>query len=193
MSTYPGDQERDPSREDDEATRPVGWQQPEPPRGWDAPGPQQGSSWDAPPPSPYGQPSQQGYQQPSQQGYQPPPYAAPSYATQPPMGLPVAKPDHPQATLALVLGLVGLAGGLATCGLLFLTSPFAWVIGRRAVREIEASGGQLGGEGSARAGFVTGVIGSILLVLALVAVALYIAFVVWAISSSGSSSDYGNV
>lgn len=187
MSNYPGDEGRDPSREDDEATRPVGWQQPEPSRGWDAPGPQQESSWDTPPPSPYGQPSQQAYQQP-------PPYAAPSpYAPQPPMGFPVAKPDHPQATLALVLGIVGLAGGLATCGLLFLTSPFAWVVGRRAVREIEASGGQLGGEGSARAGFVTGVIGSILLVLALIAVALYIAFVVWAISSSGSSSDYGNV
>lgn len=189
MSGYPGDEERDPSRSDDEATRPLGWQQPEPSRGWDAP-----------PPSPYGQPQpappsyeQPSYQQPSYQ--QPPPYAAPSpYAQQPPpMGLPVAKPDHPQATLALVLGIVGLAGGLATCGLLFLTSPFAWVIGRRAVREIEASGGQLGGEGSARAGLVTGVIGSVLLALALVAVALYIAFVVWAISSSGTSSDYGNV
>lgn len=187
MSGYPGDEERDPSRGDDEATRPLGWQQPEPPRGWDAP-----------PPSPYAQPrpsyDQPSYDQPSYE--QPPPYAAPSAYSQqppPPMGFPVAKPDHPQATLALVLGIVGLAGGLATCGLLFLTSPFAWVIGRRAVREIEASGGQLGGEGSARAGLVTGVIGSVLLALALVAVALYAAFVVWAISSSGSSSDYGNV
>lgn len=189
MSTYPGDGGRDEPRE--ETTQPLsGWQQPEPQRGWDAP-----SSSDRPSPHPSDASTPYGQQPPPTQGQptQGQPYAAPYAPGGPPPGFPMSRPDHPQATLALVLGLVGLAGGLATCGLLFLVSPFAWVIGRRSTREIAASGGHYGGEGSARAGYVTGVIGTIFLVLAIVAVVIYILVVIAVIGSSGTTSDYGNV
>jgi hypothetical protein len=78
--------------------------------------------------------------------------STPSYAP-PPAG---SAPDHPQATLALVLGILGLV----LCGIL---APFAWVIGGRAVRDIDASGGAVGGRGSANAGRILGIVGSILL------------------------------
>ena len=79
-------------------------------------------------------------------------------------------PDHPNATTALVLGIVGMV----VCG--GLLSPFAWVIGRKAVREIDASQGTLGGRGSAQAGYILGVIGSVMLVLAVVLVVAYLLF-----------------
>ena len=79
-------------------------------------------------------------------------------------------PEHPNATTALVLGIVGMV----VCG--GLLSPFAWVIGRKAVREIDASHGALGGRGSAQAGYVLGVIGSVMLVLAVVLVVAYLLF-----------------
>jgi hypothetical protein len=62
---------------------------------------------------------------------------------------------HGPATTSLVLGILSLA----VAG--FLTGIPAMVIGRRAGREIDASGGRLGGRGSATAGFVTGLIGTI--------------------------------
>lgn len=119
------------------------------------------------PPPPYPQP-------PSTQ----PPYGMPGYGTAPypqqygasgygPPPYPPQPPSHPRATTALVLGIVALVGGTA-CLLPILLAPFAWVIGRNAVREIDASHGQLGGRGSAQAGTVLGIIGTVLLVLGIV-------------------------
>jgi hypothetical protein len=79
--------------------------------------------------------------------------------------------DHPQATTVLVLGIVGLVGGVFF-GLPFVVSPVAWVMGRRALREIDASGGALGGRSNAQAGYVLGIIGTVLLALAVVALIL---------------------
>jgi len=81
-----------------------------------------------------------------------------------------APQEHPQATTAMVLGILGLA----TCTAL---SPFAWRIGKRAVSEIDASNGQLGGRGPAQAGYVMGLVGTIL--LGLVVGALVVILVVW--------------
>ena len=78
---------------------------------------------------------------------------------------PVYAPDHPRSTTALVLGILSLV----LCGLL---GPFAWVIGKRTVDEIDSSGGQYGGRGTAQAGYVMGVIGTILLALGLLALVL---------------------
>ena len=75
----------------------------------------------------------------------------------PPAGAP---PNHPRATLALVLGVVGVFCGIA--------APFALFIGRKAVTDIDASGGQMGGRGLAQAGFILGIIGTVLLVIGLV-------------------------
>jgi uncharacterized membrane protein YjgN (DUF898 family) len=88
--------------------------------------------------------------------------------TQPPMqaqpySLP---PNHPQATTALVLGILGLV----VCGVI---APFAWSIGRDAVQEIDASGGQWGGRSEANAGRLLGMIGTILLLAGLAMLILF--------------------
>ena len=67
--------------------------------------------------------------------------------------------DHPRATIALVLGILGIV----TCQ---VVAPFALVIGRRAVKEIDASNGAIGGRGLAQAGYILGIIGTVLLGLA---------------------------
>ena len=90
----------------------------------------------------------------------PPPYAPPvqgGYGQQP--------ENHPNATTALVLGIVGVI----CCS---LTAPFAWVMGKKAMDEIDASGGRIGGRGNAQAGYVLGIVGTILLVLGIVVVAI---------------------
>jgi hypothetical protein len=132
------------------------------------------------PTAPYGQPPQYGQAGPPQYGQPgPPAYGQPQYAPQP--GYPVAyAPDHPRATTALVLGILGVV-------LCQLVAPFAWVIGRRTVAEIDGSNGQLGGRGSAQAGYVLGIVGTVLLGLALLAVIAWIVLVALAFSSSNST------
>jgi hypothetical protein len=114
------------------------------------PDPQQPPYGQVPPAAPYQQPgySQPGYPQqgyPQQPGYPQPGYGQPMYYT---------PPNHGSATTALILGILGLV----LCPLV-LSIP-AWVIGRKAMREIDASQGQLGGRGNAKAGFVLGIIGT---------------------------------
>jgi hypothetical protein len=132
-----------------------------------------------PPQDPNEQPGyweqQQGQQQPP-----PPPYGQqPPYVPQP--GQPAGyAPDHPKATTALVLGILGIV----ICGII---APFAWRIGKQTLDEIDASNGQLGGRGSAQAGYVLGIIGTVLLGLGLLfAVGLLAIGVISAVSSSTS-------
>ena len=72
------------------------------------------------------------------------------------------RPDHPQSTLALILGIVGLVGAFMFCGLRLVVSPFAWALGRNALKDIRASQGRIGGEGQARAGMIMGIVGTVL-------------------------------
>lgn len=142
---------------------------------------------------PYGQPpyGQPGYGQPGPQ----PPYGQPPYGEpsgQPAYGAPVppgyalpAAPDHPNANTAMVLGLVGLVGTFV-CGITIFLCPFAWVLGARVKREIDASGGTLGGRDKAMVGYVTGIIGTVLLVLGVLALVAFLGLVV-VTGSSGSS------
>jgi uncharacterized membrane protein YjgN (DUF898 family) len=95
--------------------------------------------------------------QPPYGNYPPNQYGAP-----PPYGFGV--PDHPQATLVLILGIVGIVA----CG---LAAPFAWVMGNRVVAEIDASNGQLGGRSQAQAGRICGIIGTVLIGLGLLVLA----------------------
>jgi hypothetical protein len=95
-------------------------------------------------------------------------------------------PNHPQANTALTLGLVGLVGGLL-CGLPMVLGPFAWVIGRKAMLDIDASGGQLGGRGNATVGMVCGIIATVLLLLGVLAVA---ALVVVAVATAGLATPH---
>ncbi len=94
-----------------------------------------------------------------------PPYGAPQYGA-PQYGVPpyATPPTSGKATTSLVLGIASLV----MCGLV-LGIP-AMIIARGAKKEIAASNGAIGGDGLATAGFVTGLIGTIWSVLALVLV-----------------------
>jgi len=81
-----------------------------------------------------------------------------------------AAPDHPKATTSLVLGILGVV----LCQVL---GPFAWVIGKRTLGEIDASHGRLGGRGQAQAGYVLGIVGTVLLALSVLAIIAYVAFI----------------
>jgi hypothetical protein len=103
----------------------------------------------------------------SQYPPQPPPYGQP-----PPT-------NHPQATTVLVLGILSLV----VCGVL---GPFAWSMGSRALREIDASQltpTPLGGRETVNIGRILGIVGTALLVLGLLA---GLAVVVIGITSSTS-------
>lgn len=82
-------------------------------------------------------------------------------------------PKHPGATTSMVLGIVGVAAGVL-CWLPFFLSPFAWITGSKAIREIDASRGAQGGRGEAMAGKVLGIIGTVLLVLGIAGIVLFI-------------------
>jgi hypothetical protein len=111
------------------------------------------------PTTPPGYWEQQSQQQPAEQQPQ-----YPAYAPQAPVQY---APDHPKATTSLVLGILGLV----VCGII---APFAWVMGKRTVSEIDASGGRLGGRGAAQAGYILGLIGTVLLGLGLLVLVLYL-------------------
>jgi hypothetical protein len=83
-------------------------------------------------------------------------------------------PDQPSATTAMVLGIIGLVGLLFCGGLTLLLSPFAWAIGAKSVREIDQQPGRYGGRDKAQAGKWMGIIGTVLLILGVVAVAFLI-------------------
>jgi hypothetical protein len=134
------------------------------------PGPPPASPYQ-PPPNPYPQPGS------FDQYAAPNPYGAPPYPGFP-QGYGAGLPEHPSATTALVLGIIGLVG-IAFCGgLTLVLSPFAWAIGRRSVKEIDASPGRYSGRDKANAGKIMGLIGTILLALGLLAIATIITIAV---------------
>ena len=133
-------------------------------------------------------PGDEQQQQPQEPPYPPPGYGWPPQPGYAPPGwyggpLPARVPDHPKATTALVLGIIALLGGF-TCYLPLLLGPWAWVVGRRAVKEIDAQPGRYDGRGQALAGYVLGVVATALLVLGVLALIAFILFVVIAGSSS---------
>ncbi|MEU4317135.1 DUF4190 domain-containing protein [Nocardia sp. NPDC024068] len=72
---------------------------------------------------------------------------------------PIDKPvEHPHATAVLFLG----ALSVLCCG---LAGPVAWAMGKRALDQIEESGGAYGGHTQVVVGFILGVIGTILMVV----------------------------
>ena len=130
---------------------------------------------------------QQGGQQPQQGGYGQQGGQQP-YPQAPPPGYPQGQvqyaPDHPRATTTLVLGILGLV----LCQVL---APFAWVMGRRTLNEIEASQGRIGGRGAAQAGYVLGIVGTVLLVLGVIFLVLYMVGMAAFLSSGGGEFEIG--
>jgi hypothetical protein len=81
----------------------------------------------------------------------------------------------------MVLGILGLVA----CQVI---SPFAWSMGKTTLAEIDASGGRLGGRGAAQAGYICGIVGTVLLGLALVFLAIWLVIALVAIGSAASST-----
>lgn len=74
---------------------------------------------------------------------------------------------HHQAGLVLVLGIISI--------FFSLVGPVAWVMGARAKKEIEASGGRLGGMSQVMVGYVIGIVMSVLTALvALMVVGVFV-------------------
>jgi hypothetical protein len=188
---YPGPDESNGSGQGDSSLppthQPYGQQQQNP---YGAPG-QQPPAYGQ---NPYGVPGQQppAY---GQQPYGQQPYGQQPYGGQPPYGQPgygygaPAPANHPSATTALVLSLIGLAG-IALCGgITLVLSPFAWRIGAKAVREIDANPGMYGGRDQANAGRIMGIIGTVLLAIGVVLLIGLIALaIVGTATSSGTST-----
>ena len=133
----------------------------------------------------------------------PPPAAPPPYPPYVPYpqapghpGLPqfpvYVLPDHPKATSALVVGIISVAGAF-TCVLPILAAPVAWVLGAQARREIRNAPQQWGGDGRATAGMVLGIVGTVLLVLVVLALAVVVALLVHDPNGVDNTSVLGSV
>ncbi|WP_280269465.1 DUF4190 domain-containing protein [Nocardia wallacei] len=66
--------------------------------------------------------------------------------------------EHPHATTILLLG----ALSIFCCGAL---GPVAWTMGKRALDQIEVSGGAIGGRMQVLVGYILGIVGTVLMVL----------------------------
>jgi uncharacterized membrane protein YjgN (DUF898 family) len=66
--------------------------------------------------------------------------------------------DHPQGTLILILGILSLV-----C--IQLLGPVAWIMGNKALREIDAAPGAYSNRSTVNAGRICGIISTVLLVI----------------------------
>lgn len=96
----------------------------------------------------------------------------PAYGGISPYGM--APPSHPQASTAMIFGILGIVFGFS-CGIGGLLGIPGIVLGRRARNEIDAQPARYAGRSQAVAGFVTGIIGVVLAVLLTVLFAVIIA------------------
>ncbi|MEI2826350.1 MAG: DUF4190 domain-containing protein [Dermatophilaceae bacterium] len=84
-------------------------------------------------------------------------YPQPAPAPYPAYGSLVSN-EHPQGTTIMVLGILSLV----VCGVL---GPVAWVMGNKAIKEIDAAGGTASNRSQVNAGRICGIIASVLMVL----------------------------
>jgi hypothetical protein len=84
----------------------------------------------------------------------------PMYSPPPPPPPPVSASASNQAITALVLGILGLV----CCS---LAAPFAWYFGQTELRAIREGRSPAAGEGMAMAGKILGIVGTVILVFAL--------------------------
>jgi hypothetical protein len=103
--------------------------------------------------------------------------AQPSYAVAPQGSWGPQSETSGGAIAALVLGILSIVACFGP-----ITGIPAMIVGRRASRDIEASGGRLEGGGLATGGFVTGLIGTLLGVLVIIGII--------GLVSLSSSNDY---
>ncbi|MEA1903099.1 MAG: DUF4190 domain-containing protein [Actinomycetota bacterium] len=87
-------------------------------------------------------------------------------------------PEASQATTALVLGILGIV----ICGIL---GPFAWVMGKNELEGIDSGRRDPANRGSAQAGKVLGIVGTVFLGLGLIIGILLLLFVAVAAVETG--------
>jgi hypothetical protein len=147
------------------------------------------------PQNPYGEPEPgtppthqpYGASPPPYDGGQQPPYWS-GYPQQP-YGYRPPAPKHPSSVTAMVLGIIGLVGIVSCLGVTLVLSPFAWAIGSKAVKEIDAAPpGTYTGRDEANSGRIMGIIGTVLLILA---VLIVIVLMVLLVAVGGSTSETG--
>ncbi len=84
-------------------------------------------------------------------------------------------PEASQATTVLVLGILGII----ICGVL---APFAWVMGNRELEAIDAGRRPPENRGTANAGRILGIIGSVLLGLGIIVGLLFLVGAIFTVS-----------
>jgi hypothetical protein len=126
----------------------------------------------SPPPPPPAPPPGQPYPGYGQQGGYPSPAPPPAYGG----GVYAGGQEHPQGTMILVLGILSIV----ICQIL---GPFAWIMGRKALTEIDSSGRAYTNRSMVNAGMICGIIGTVLLILALAYFVIVVVFLGVAASS----------
>lgn len=119
-------------------------------------------------------------------GYGPPGYGPPGYGPPPGNGYGGYPAEHPQGTTILVLGIVSVVFTFV-CGLGALLGPVAWIMGNKAIKEIDASPQLCTNRGQIQGGRVCGIIASALLLLG---VAFFVFILVVGLASSSNTSGY---
>lgn len=112
------------------------------------------------------------------------------YGQQPYSPFPPVAPMHPNANTSMIIGIVGLVSIAMVCGLGLFASPVAWHMGAKAVREIDANPQQWRGRSEANTGRITGMIGTILLFVLLIAIAFVIMSLVLTVRTSDQSATW---
>lgn len=84
-------------------------------------------------------------------------------------------PEASQATTVLVLGILGIV----ICGIL---APFAWVMGNRELEAIDSGKRPPENRGTANAGRILGIIGTVLLGLGVIVLLFLLAGVIFSVS-----------
>ena len=113
-------------------------------------------------------PAGQQYPPAGQQQYPPAQYGQQPYG--------MATNEHPQGTMILVLGIVGIFVGIC--------APIAWYFGNKTLREITASGANYSNVSQIRTGRM---LGKVFTIIYIVLIVLYIIAIIAAIALSASS------
>jgi hypothetical protein len=100
----------------------------------------------------------------------PPPPPAPGYQEG---ASPMGPREHPQGTLILILGILSIV-----C--IQILGPVAWIMGNRAIREIDANPTAYTNRSTVNAGRICGIIGTVLFALSII----YVIFLLIAAASN---------
>lgn len=119
----------------------------------------------------YGQPAQQQYGQPEQQPYGQQPAYGQSYGYG-------AAAEHPQGTLILIFGILGIFIGIF--------APIAWYMGSKARKEIAAAGAHYSNEQNINIGRILGLVFTIIYIVTVVISIVFFVIVAGIAASQGS-------